>query len=99
MNLTFWHRNQEFKLRLREMEKGRISVGLNGETYLVEVEPVNHEEFLLTIDGRIFDVIVSNNCGGYAVYINGKCIPAEVRPGPPPPWPGSSFHRYSAPNA
>lgn len=79
MNLTLWHREQEFKLRIKPNGRDRLQVRLDDEDFQVDVEPMDNGEFVLNINGRIYDVIVSDNSGGYSVYINGKCIPIKKK--------------------
>ncbi len=74
MNISLLFAGQEFSLRLRERGDNHIQVVLNGETFDIDVEYLSSEEYLLKIDGKVYDVIVSPNSDSYAVCINGKNI-------------------------
>jgi len=73
MKSSFWHRNREFKLSLREKSAHNLSVSLDRKSYDVDVEFINHEEMLLKINGKVFDVIINANSTVYHVWINGRC--------------------------
>jgi biotin carboxyl carrier protein len=72
MNISLLFADTEFQLKLRERAEDRIQVDMNGETFDIQVEYLSSEEYLLKIDGRVYDVIVSPNTDSYAVCINGK---------------------------
>ncbi|MFA9454776.1 MAG: biotin/lipoyl-containing protein [Candidatus Aminicenantaceae bacterium] len=74
MNISLLFADTEFRLKLREKEENRIQVDLNGETFDIRVEYFSPEEYLLNINGKVYDVIVSPNSSSYAVCINGKNI-------------------------
>jgi len=74
MNISLLFAGQEFRLRLREREDNHIQVVLNGKTFEIGIEYFSSEEYLLKIDGKVYDVFVSPNSDSYAVCINGKNI-------------------------
>jgi acetyl/propionyl-CoA carboxylase alpha subunit len=74
MNISLFFAGQEFSLRLRERGHNHMQVVMNGETFDIDVEYFSSEEYLLKIDGKVYDVIVSPNSDSYAVCINGKNI-------------------------
>lgn len=80
MNISLLFAGQEFSLRLRERGDNHIQVVLNGETFDIDVEYISSEEYLLKIDGKVYDVIVSPNSDSYAVCINGKNIHVGKKP-------------------
>lgn len=79
MNISLLLAEREFKLKLRERIDNRIQVTLDETPYDIEVEFFSPDEFLLKIDGKVFDVIVTPNSNQYAVSINGKNIPVGKR--------------------
>ncbi len=74
MDVALLFADQEFRLKLREGVKNTFQVAVNGKTYDICVDFFSSEEFLLKIDGKVFDVIVSPNSNSYAVCMNGKNI-------------------------
>ncbi len=74
MNISLLFAETEFQLKLRERAENHIQVDMNGETFDILVEYFSTEEYLLKIDGKVYDVIVSPNTDSYAVCINGKNI-------------------------
>jgi biotin carboxyl carrier protein len=74
MNISLLFEDQEFKLMLQERVKGSLQVVLDGRSFDVSVDFFSPDEFLLKIDDRVYDVIVSPNSNAYAVCINGKNI-------------------------
>lgn len=74
MKISFWHRKREFKLSLSEKLANELNVTLDKKSYEVNVEFINHEEMLLKINGKIFDVIINANSSVYNVWINGRCF-------------------------
>lgn len=74
MDVALLFADQEFRLKIREGVKNTIQVVMNGKTYDIFVDFFSSEEFLLKIDGRVYDVIVSPNSNSYVVCMNGKNI-------------------------
>jgi biotin carboxyl carrier protein len=74
MNISLLFAEKEFRLRLREREDNHIQVVLEGKTYDIDIEYFSDEEYLLKINGRVYDVIVSPNTDSYSVSIHGKNI-------------------------
>lgn len=79
MNISFWLDNQEFKLNLEEKRKDTIHITLSKKKYLVSVEFLSSDEFLLNVDGKIYDVVINSNTSGFSVYLNGKCFKIEKK--------------------
>lgn len=73
MKISFWHRDREFKLSLHEKAAHKLSIILDRRSYEVNVEFINHEEMLLKINGKVFDVIINADSATYNTWINGRC--------------------------
>ncbi len=73
MKTSFWHRDREFKLSLHEKAPHRLGIILDRKSYDVDVEFINHEEMLLKINGKVFDVIINTDSTTYNTWINGRC--------------------------
>ncbi|OQX55351.1 MAG: hypothetical protein B5M54_02780 [Candidatus Aminicenantes bacterium 4484_214] len=73
INLTLWNNGQKYQLSLEEEREGFFKVAYNGREYRVKGEKIRENEWLLWIDGRIYDVIVLFDRGKYTVYLNGLC--------------------------
>lgn len=56
-----------------------MEIQLGGRTYRVEVEPLNSDEFLLNVNGRIYEILVSFNSTAYSVHVNGKSYRIEKK--------------------
>ncbi len=80
MDIALLFADKEFRLKLREGVDNAIQVVMNGKTYDICVDFFSSEEFLLKIDGRVYDVIVSPNSNSYAVCMNGKNIHVGKKP-------------------
>lgn len=74
MNFSFWHQNKEYKISLKEKSGNFLLVVLDRKEYEVSVELITREEFLIKINGQVYDVMVSSNASSYDVRVNGKCI-------------------------
>ena len=83
MNFSFWYQNKEFKLSLREESENFLHVSLDEKEYGVRVEFMSKEEFLIKINGQVYDVIVSSNASSFEVCVNGKCIHIGKKSAPP----------------
>lgn len=80
MNISFWYQDKEYKLTLNEKAENDIQVSLGSRWYDVAVETVGGDEYILKIDGEVYDVIIaSDNANAFAVYLNGKCIQVEKK--------------------
>ena len=79
MNISFWYQDKEYKLTLNEKTENDIQVSLGNRWYDVAVETVGGDEYVLKIDGKVYDVIVTANSNAVAVYLNGKCIQIEKK--------------------
>jgi biotin carboxyl carrier protein len=79
MNIVFLFDNKEFKLKLQQRKDGQMRVWMNEETHEVSFRFLSAEEFLLKLNGRVYDVIVHSNSQDYQVCINGKCILIKKR--------------------
>jgi len=74
MNISLLHENPECKLKIRELRENTMQVSLNGKTYEVSIDFISQDEFLMKINGRIYDAIVATNSNAYTVCLNGKDI-------------------------
>jgi biotin carboxyl carrier protein len=74
MNIVFLHKGAEFKLKIRERRENTMQVSLNGDTYDVSIEYINPDEFLMKINGKIYDTIVTSDMNNYSVRLNSKDI-------------------------
>lgn len=79
MNISFLHEDTEFKLKIRELRENSMQVNLNGKTYEVSIDVISQDEFLMKINGRVFDAIVVANSNSYTVCLNGKDILIEKK--------------------
>jgi len=79
MNISFWCQDKEYKLKLMQKADDEIQIHMGGKKYQVAAEFVNKDEFILDIDGKIYDVIVSANSNSYMVFLNGKCFQIEKK--------------------
>lgn len=79
MNFSFWHQNKEYKISLSEKSENFLRVSLDRKEYEVSFELITREEFLIKINGQIYDVMVSSNASSYDVRVNGKCIKIEKK--------------------
>ena len=62
-----------------EKTENDIQVSLGNRWYDVAVETVGGDEYVLKIDGKVYDVIVTANSNAVAVTLNGKCIQIEKK--------------------
>lgn len=74
MNVSFLHDGKEFNLKIREHVENQVQVSLDDKIYEVSIEFIQPDEFLMKIDGRIYDAIVTSNSNSYSVSLNGKDI-------------------------
>lgn len=77
MNLSFWLKNKEYKLSLKEKKKKQIQVSLGGKKYDVAVEFLNKDEILLNINGKVYNTIICSNTLSYSICVNGKSFDIE----------------------
>ncbi len=74
MNISFLYENKEYKLKIHERVENQVQVSLDGKTYEVSIDFIQADEFLMKIDGRVYDAIVTTNSNSYSVSLNGKDI-------------------------
>ncbi len=79
MNISFWYQDKEYKLKLMQKADDGIQIHMGGKKYQVAAEFVNRDEFILNIDGKIYEVIVSTTSNSYRVFLNGKYIQVEKK--------------------
>jgi len=72
MNVTLWVDGEEFRIRMQESGVGRYRIALNGRSHDVSAEFINPDEILLNVDGRIFNVTLSDKADGRSVFVNGR---------------------------
>lgn len=73
INITLWNNGKKYQLSLEEERGGFFKVTHNSREYRVQGEKIKENEWLLWIDGRVYDVIVLFNREKYSVYLNGVC--------------------------
>jgi biotin carboxyl carrier protein len=71
MNVSFWIDNKEFRLSLTQMKRNDLQVSLGRKNY--------HDEILLNVNGKIYNVIISSNTTSYFVYVNERCFRIEKK--------------------
>ncbi|MFW6131351.1 MAG: biotin/lipoyl-containing protein [Candidatus Aminicenantaceae bacterium] len=71
MKYSFFISNKEFKLNLESQGANHYFAGLKNKKYKISVEPINSDEMIINIDGKIYDVIVNTNKDSYSVYVGG----------------------------
>ena len=76
MNLTFYVDGKEFLLKIMEKDN-RIEISIDNEKYMVEAEKINNNEFLLNMNGKVYNVIIYPNKQNYSVSVNGKLFQIE----------------------
>jgi len=76
MNLTFYLNGKEFFLKVMERENG-IEISIDNEKYMVEAEKINENEFLLNMNGKVYNVIIYPSKQNYSVSVNGKLFQIE----------------------
>jgi len=79
MELSFLCCEKEFKLFLKEIQDGHLQVSINKKKHDVSVEFVTEDEFLLKVNGKVYDVIVHQNSGSYDICMTGKAIRVEKK--------------------
>ena len=79
MKLSFWLKNREYRVTVKEKHKNNILVELNGNTYEVAVEFLSSEEILLIIDGKIYNAIICSSNSAYRVCVNGLSFDIEKK--------------------
>ena len=72
MKVTFWSKNKEYILNLKERSGDSILASLNGREYPVHFSVINEDEILLNINGKIYNALIDSNSSAYLVYLNGK---------------------------
>ncbi len=77
MDISFWLDDKEFRLSLEEKTENYILVSLGKRKYKVSVEFLSSDEILLSIDGKIYDIIINSNSLHYSVGVNGKFFKIE----------------------
>ncbi|MFW6136450.1 MAG: biotin/lipoyl-containing protein [Candidatus Aminicenantaceae bacterium] len=74
MNIALLLNNKEFKLKLQQQKDDIFRISVNKETYDVSLCFLSPEEFIIKLNGRVYDVMVHSNSRDYQVCINGKFI-------------------------
>jgi len=79
MNFLFWLGQKEVKVSLEAAGDNGLRALVGDSPYDVSAEFIGQEEILLTVDGRIFNVIVHSNSLSHSVFINGRLFRVEKR--------------------
>jgi biotin carboxyl carrier protein len=79
MNFVFWLGQREHRVSLREQKENRFEVAVDDQNYDVAVEFIGQEEMLLSVNGRIFNVIIHSNSLSHSVFVNGRSFKIERR--------------------
>jgi len=79
MNFLFWLGQKEVKISLEAAGDNALRALVGDSSYDVSAEFIGQEEILLTVDGRIFNVIVHSNSLSHSVFINGRLFRVEKR--------------------
>ncbi len=77
MKLTFFMNGNEFTLKIAGKRNSEMEVAIKNEKYLVGVEKISQNEFLLNIGGRIYNVIIYPSKQNYSISVNGKLFKIE----------------------
>ena len=72
MKVSFWSKNHEYILNLKEKSGNCVLASLNGKEYPVYFSVINEDEILLNIEGKIYNALIDSNSSAYLVYLNGK---------------------------
>jgi len=79
MNFVFWLAQKEFRVSLETSGDNVLRARVGDAAHDVSAEFISQEEILLTVDGRIFNVIVHSNSVSHSVFMNGKLFRVEKR--------------------
>jgi biotin carboxyl carrier protein len=79
MNFLFWLGQKEFRVSLEAAGDSGLRARVDDTAHDVSAEFISREEILLTVDGRIFNVIVHSNSLSHSVFVNGKLFRVEKR--------------------
>lgn len=79
MDISLLCCKKEFKVNLKEIQNGHIQVSINKKKHDVSVDFVAENEFLLKVNGKVYDVIVNKNSGSYDICMTGKSIRVEKK--------------------
>jgi len=74
MNIALLFNNKEFNLKVQQQKDDCFRVSMDGNTYDASLRFLSSEEFIIKLDGKVYDVIVHSNSRDYQVCINGKCL-------------------------
>lgn len=77
MDISFWLDEREFRLNLEEKTENNILVSLGKRKYQVSAEFLSSDEILLSIDGKIYEIIINSNSLHYSISVNGKFFKIE----------------------
>lgn len=79
MKLTLCCGNRDYKLNVKEMEGNGMLVTLGEKKYHTAVDFICPDEFILNIDGRVYDVIINTGNHALSVCVNGKFYDIEKK--------------------
>jgi biotin carboxyl carrier protein len=81
MNFLFWLGQKEVKVSLEAAGDSVLRARVDDTPHDVSAEFIGQEEILLSVDGRIFNVIVHSNSLSHSVFVNGRLFRLEKRSG------------------
>ncbi len=81
MKYRFWIGQKEVSVGLDAAGDGPIKVSVGDLAFNVSAEFIGQEEIILSIDGRIFNVIIHSNSSSHSVFVNGRLFRVERRTG------------------
>ncbi len=81
MTYLFWVGQKEVSVGLDRADEGSFRVSVDDKTYDVSAEFIGQEQIVLSVDGRIFNVIVHSNSLSHSVFVNGRLFRVEKRTG------------------
>ena len=79
MDLSFSVGDREYKLKVKKMEGNGILVTMGKKKFHTTVDFICPDEFIMNIDGRVYDVIINADNHSYSVCINGKFFDIEKK--------------------
>ncbi|MBN1270830.1 MAG: biotin/lipoyl-binding protein [Candidatus Aminicenantes bacterium] len=79
MDFSFSVGDREYKLKVKKMEGNGILVTVGKKKFHATVDFICPDEFIMNINGRVYDVIINAENHSYSVCINGKFFEIEKK--------------------
>jgi biotin carboxyl carrier protein len=79
MKVSFWIDNKEYRLNLREKSRTEVEVVLGGKKYSISIGYLGRDEFLLNINGKVYDVFIESNSSIYSIGVKGRFFKIEKK--------------------